>query len=221
MVNTANDAPGAPQLSAPGDGTTMATLTPTLKVVNAVDPDSTGLTYDFEVYGNSLLAASISGVPEGISGKTSCNPQYRAFVTTLSYTWRARAFDGDRYGQWMNMATFKTHIAVTTINAEIRFEPETLNRKSEGNWVMVQIELPPGYRAAEVDISSLRLEETVPAEASPISINQRGNADVLTVKFRRSDVIAVLPAGEHVPVHVTGKVATSLFEGVDIIRVIK
>ena len=41
------------------------------------------------------------------------------------------------------------------------------------------------------------------------------------VKFRRSDVIAVLPAGEHVPVHVTGKIGATTFEGVDIIRVIK
>jgi aspartyl/asparaginyl beta-hydroxylase (cupin superfamily) len=44
---------------------------------------------------------------------------------------------------------------------------------------------------------------------------------VLMVKFRRSAVIALLPEGRHVPVHVTGKVGSTLFEGVDIIRVIK
>jgi hypothetical protein len=45
MINTANDAPGAPQLSAPGDETSLTNLTPTLEVVNAVDPDSARLTY--------------------------------------------------------------------------------------------------------------------------------------------------------------------------------
>jgi hypothetical protein len=44
---------------------------------------------------------------------------------------------------------------------------------------------------------------------------------VLKVKFKRSDVIAVLPAGNHVPVHVTGTVGGTPFEGVDIIRVIQ
>jgi hypothetical protein len=40
------------------------------------------------------------------------------------------------------------------------------------------------------------------------------------VKFKRSDVIAVLPTGNHVPVHVTGMIGSTPFEGVDIIRVI-
>ncbi|MGB9082451.1 MAG: hypothetical protein WCD00_14220, partial [Desulfuromonadaceae bacterium] len=111
--------------------------------------------------------------------------------------------------------------AVTSIKAEIEFEPETLNGKSEGKWVKVEIELPHGYKAADIDISSIRLEGTVPAEALPISINQGGNADVLTVKFLRSAVTALLPPGDSVPVHVTGKVGSSLFGGVDVIRVIK
>ena len=42
----------------------------------------------------------------------------------------------------------------------------------------------------------------------------------IKVKFKRSDVIAVLPAGEHVPVHITGTVAGTPFEGAEIIRVI-
>ncbi len=220
MVNSANDAPGVPQLSAPAEGTTLSTLTPVLEVVNAFDPDSARLTYDYEVYSNNLLTASVSGVPGGISGKTAITLG-SALADNTAYSWRARAFDGDSYGQWMDMATFKTHVAVTNIKAEIEFEPETLNKKSEGKWVKVEIELPRGYKAADIDIASIRLEGTVQAEASPISINHGGEADELTVKFRRDSVIAVLPEGEHVPVHVTGKVGASLFEGVDIIRVIK
>jgi hypothetical protein len=44
--------------------------------------------------------------------------------------------------------------------------------------------------------------------------------DELKVKFNRSAVIAVLPTGNHVPVHVTGRIGSGTFEGVDIIKVI-
>lgn len=139
----------------------------------------------------------------------------------LTFYWRARAYDGDRYGQWMNMATFTTHIPMTSIKAEIKFEPETLNKKCRGTWVKVEIELPHGYKASDIDISSIRLEGKVPAESWPHCIHRGKHEDELMVKFRRSDVIAVLPEGNHVPVHVTGKVGSIQFEGVDVIRVIK
>lgn len=231
MVNTANDAPGAPQLSSPAESTTLSTLSPVLEVVNALDPDSAGLTYDFEVYSNNLLVTSISGVSEGTSGKTAATLSSALADNTL-YSWRARAFDGDRYGQWMNMATFTTHIMQTAIKAEIEFEPETLNRKDEGRWVKVEIELPHGFSASDIDISSIRLEGMVAAEFSPHEVHGRSHDDCnhdrsrhdhseLTVKFKRSTVIAILPEGKHVPVHVTGKVGGVVFEGVAIIRVIK
>lgn len=43
----------------------------------------------------------------------------------------------------------------------------------------------------------------------------------LMVKFDRADAINLLPNGDQVTVHVTGKVGTVTFEGVDIIRVMK
>lgn len=220
MINTANDAPGPPTLSAPADGSRVATLTPTLAVTNAVDPDSDSLTYEFEIYTAATPVASSGSIPGNGSGITSWTPASPLADNTV-YQWRARAFDGDRYGQWMNMATFTTHMPVTAIKAEIEFEPETLNGKDQGTWVKVEIELPHGYRAADVDIASIRLEGTVPAEAWPHRISRGGHGEELTVKFLRGDVIAVLPEGRQVPVHVTGTVGSIQFEGVDIIRVIK
>jgi hypothetical protein len=41
------------------------------------------------------------------------------------------------------------------------------------------------------------------------------------VKIKRADVIDLLPNGDNVQVLVTGTVATTIFEGVDTIRVIK
>jgi hypothetical protein len=41
------------------------------------------------------------------------------------------------------------------------------------------------------------------------------------VKFKSADVINLLPNGDNVQVLVTGTVATTIFEGIDTIRVIK
>jgi hypothetical protein len=231
MVNTANNAPGAPTLSAPANGSTVTTLTPMLAVVNATDPDSPSLTYDFEVYLNSTLVTTISGVSGDSSGITSVLIS-KALTDNTVYQWRARAFDGNLYGPWTSMASFTVHLTQTGITAEIDFEPETLNKKSEGKWVKVEIELPHGYNAKDIDISSIRLEGTVHAEQWPHERKNHHlehgcehdhtghNHSELTVKFKRSDVIAVLPKGDHVPVHITGMIGSTPFEGVDIIRVI-
>lgn len=221
MVNTANDPPSAPRLAAPAAGSSVATLNPTLAVLNAVDPDSPELTYDFEIYNGSVLVSSIKGVPGDASGTTSVTLSM-ALTDNTNYSWRVRAYDGDSYGPWMDMARFTIYIPQTSINATIDFDPDTLNSTSKGTWVVVYIELPSGYNPKDIDIASIRLEGTVAAEAWPYAIGDHdhdGIADLM-VKFRRSDVISILPNGENIPVHVQGKVGTMTFEGVDTIRVI-
>ncbi len=232
MINTADDAPDAPVLLSPLEGSTIATLTPTLTLSNATDPDSDDLTYDFEVYQGETLVTSVTNVPENAAGTTSVTLTTNLPDNTV-YQWRARAYDGERYGQWTAKSTFTVHVSQNKITVDIDFEPETLKRRDCGKWVMVKIELPHGYRSRDVDISSIRLEGTVHAEAWPCEHHchhhEHGcdhdrhghHHEVLMVKFRRSEVLAVLPEGRHVPVHVTGMVGSTPFEGVDIIRVIK
>lgn len=222
MVNTANDAPSAPQLSSPAEGSSVATLTPTLAIKNAVDPDSDTLTYDFEIYSNGVLVMGRSGVSSQAGGITSWTVT-TALTDNTVYQWRTRAYDGDRYGAWMAMASFTVHVSQSNVNATINFDPNTLNKKSSGNWVTVYIELPTGYKVSDTVVSSIRLEGTIPAELWPYAAGDYDKDGIpdLMVKFKRSDVINLLPNGEHVPVHVTGKVGTVTFEGVDIIRVMK
>jgi hypothetical protein len=231
MVNTANDAPGAPTIITPPDNGSIDTATPALKVQNALDPDSDHLTYGFELYNGTTLVWSTTGVTEGAGGHTSVTIP-TALSNNTVYQWQCRAYDGDRYGPWTAKATFTVHLPQTGITVDIDIEPETLNRTSNGTWVMAEIELPHGYKASDVDISSIRLEGTVPAVLWPREIGKRHldhgcekdpvehDHSVLKVKFNRRDAIAVLPAGEQVPVHVFGTVAGTTFEGVDIIRVL-
>ncbi len=226
-VNTANDSPGAPGLSSPAEGSSLSTTTPTLSITNAVDPDSDDLTCDFEIYSEGILVQSISGVAQDNTGITSITLN-DPLSDNKTYQWRARAFDGDGYGPWMSMAAFSIHMPKTSINATIDFDPDTLNRASKGTWVVVYIEMPGDYKPADIDISSVRLEGPstgsgqVPAEARPYAIGDHDKDRIpdLMVKFNRSEVINLLSNGEQVPVHVTGRVGTMTFEGVDNIRVI-
>jgi hypothetical protein len=222
MVNTANDAPSAPTLHSPSEGSSLDTLRPTLSINNASDPDSDTLTYDFEIYTNGQLIQSITGIPQDISGITSVTLT-TALSDNTTYNWRVRAYDGDRYGAWMDMATFSIHLPVTNITATIDFDPNTLNQKDNGKWVVVYIELPTGYKVSDIQISSILLNGTIHAEAWPYSIGDYDKDGIpdLMVKFKRADVINLLPNGDRVQVLVNGTVGTTTFEGVDTIRVIK
>ena len=221
MVNTANDAPSAPTLYSPAEGSSLDTLNPSLSIYNAIDPDSDTLTYDFEIYTGGALIRTITGIPQNISGTTSVLLN-TALTDNTTYQWRARAYDGDRYGAWMDVASFSIHIPVTSITATIDFDPNTLNKKSKGTWVVVYIELPSGYNVSGINISSVRFEGIIPAESWPYALGDYDKDGIpdLMVKFNRDDVINILPNGDNIPVHVTGIVGSTTFEGVDRIRVI-
>jgi hypothetical protein len=95
FVNTANDPPGAFQVSSPADRTQVGSLSPMLAVTNSVDVDEDELAYTFEVYADSGLTtpiASVAGVVPGPNGSTSARMQAPLNDNTWHY-WRAIATD--------------------------------------------------------------------------------------------------------------------------------
>jgi len=110
-----------------------------------------------------------------------------------------------------------------TITATINFDPDNLKISKKENFVTVYIELPEGYNVEDIIISSILLEESVPAELSNYAIGDEDNDGIqdLMVKFKRDDVINILPAGNNVPVQITGLMGISPFYGEDYIKVIK
>jgi hypothetical protein len=110
-----------------------------------------------------------------------------------------------------------------SVTANIEIRPRTLNKKSRGRWIGVFIELPQGYNVDEIDRSSILLSGRISADSRFYRIGDRNGNGIaeLIVKFRRSDVINILPEGEKVPVTVSGFVGTTTFEGTDSIRVIQ
>ncbi|UCD84576.1 MAG: S8 family serine peptidase [Deltaproteobacteria bacterium] len=115
FVNTANDPPTAPNLSAPPEGSAVSVFSPTLQVNNSIDVDNDQLTYFFEIdivpAFNSFELQQSSAQTEGEAGTTSWAPLVALSDNTLYY-WRARS--EDEHGSssiWMSTATFFVNTA--------------------------------------------------------------------------------------------------------------
>jgi len=119
----------------------------------------------------------------------------------------------------------ETGIIPPIIPATIDFDPDTLNLKSEGKVVTIYIELPVGWNVVNIDVSTIRLNGTVPGLSKPIEIGDYDGDGIpdLMVKFDRASTI-VLFAGKTVlgnyAMEVIGTVSGNPFKGSDTIRVI-
>jgi hypothetical protein len=117
-------------------------------------------------------------------------------------------------GTYPDYATIK--YARPMIQVAIDIDPDTLNLKSKGRWITCYITLPEGYDISNIDISTILLEDTIPAEWGDIQ------GDTLMVKFDRSEVEDILSPGTY-NLKVSGEVTDgTVFEGYsDEIRVIE
>lgn len=107
--------------------------------------------------------------------------------------------------------------------ATIDIDPDTLNLKSKGKWITCYIELPEGYNVTNINISTILLNDVVPAESHPTNISDYDNDGIpdLMVKFDRQEVQEILEPGDEVEIVVTGQLMDETgFEGIDYIRVI-
>jgi hypothetical protein len=106
--------------------------------------------------------------------------------------------------------------------AVIDIDPDVFNPRRRGRWVTCHIELPEGYDPEGIDVSTVMLNDTVPAEAHPTSVgdyDDDGVADRM-VKFLWRSVIDSLEVTGDVEIHVSGQVAGEPFAGVDTVRVL-
>jgi len=109
------------------------------------------------------------------------------------------------------------------LNTTIDIDPDTLNLKSKGRWITVYIEIDKGYNLKDIDISTILLENSIPAENHPTEIGDYDNDGIpdLMVKFDRSEVEDILGPSDAVTLKITGSLTNGeSFEGQDSIRVI-
>ena len=76
------------------------------------------------------------------------------------------------------------------INISLDIDPDTLNLKSKGRWITCYIDLPEGYDVNEIDINTILLEDTIPAEWGDVQ------GTTLMVKFDRAEVEDILDPNE-------------------------
>lgn len=87
-------------------------------------------------------------------------------------------------------------IIAEAINATVEIFPRSLNLRSTGLWITAYIELPEGYDVADIEVSSIKLNETIPSSPEPSAIcdyDQDGVPDLM-VKFDRRKVISYICA---------------------------
>jgi hypothetical protein len=114
-----------------------------------------------------------------------------------------------------DFCTIKYSQRAPVVQAASRINPGTLNLKSKGRWITCYIDLP-GYDVNEIDISTILLEDSIPAEWGDIQ------GDTLMVKFDRSEVEDMLSPGTY-NLKVSGELVDGTgFEGYsDEVRVIE
>lgn len=95
FINTENDAPTAPQISAPTSGTQITAVSPTLAVTNSTDIDRDGLRYAFELYVEGALTepvGTVSGLMGGDNGFTMWRVP-KILLEDVRYVWRVVVTD--------------------------------------------------------------------------------------------------------------------------------
>ncbi|MBW2064875.1 MAG: chitobiase/beta-hexosaminidase C-terminal domain-containing protein [Deltaproteobacteria bacterium] len=113
FVNTRNDPPGPPGLSAPPEGTEVDSGNPLLEITNSVDPDGDAVTYTFEVYPDSamsqLLASSppLTSDPSGSTRWVVDSP----LEDNTWYYWRAAVLDEHGMGSETPPASFLVNMS--------------------------------------------------------------------------------------------------------------
>jgi len=125
-----------------------------------------------------------------------------------------------------------------SISATIDITPNTLNLKSKGNWITCRIELPEGYKASDIDRTTIMLNGSIPVDPFwvdepqdfvvpllPVFAGSHARNDGvshLMVKFNRTVVEEFIVAQGitcgNVTLTITGEVYGEQFEGSDIIR---
>ena len=202
----------------------------------AVSPDGT-LLYLVQEGSDEILVVSLDIVGSvSALDPSSILPPPRlsySFVDTISVGGNPAVVAFDPSGSGLTVVATNSDQNLTILNtssvlfgelvAVVDVTPNTLNLSSRGRWVTGRIELPRGFFVQEIDLSTVLLNETVPAELDPVSIEDadQNGLDELVVKFDREAFQNILEVGEYVEAKISGMATDRSFAGRDTIRTIR
>ena len=119
------------------------------------------------------------------------------------------------------------------IEASVDIDPDTLNLKSNGEWITAYIELPEGHSVSDIDVNSILLNDTLPVDMdAPTTVGDYDldNVPDLMVKFDRAIIIQWLNTNDYsedtgryqeVNMVISGTVAGTQFSGKDEVKVLR
>jgi parallel beta-helix repeat protein len=115
---------------------------------------------------------------------------------------------------------------IRPVTATVYMDPDALNLRSRMQWIASYIELGEGYDVNNVNVSTIMLNNTVPAELSPTALGDYDNDTILDlmVEFNRTRVAEYLLSEGimtgNVTLTITGQLSDgTLLEGSVVIRV--
>jgi hypothetical protein len=164
-----------------------SSATNSAKIIWNTDYPATTMIDDNATYNDTVLNTSHSATLTGLS------------LGTYPYT--AISYD---------CVANKAQSSGTFIFADVNVMPTTLNTKSKGDYVTAVIKLPAGYDCTMVDISTVKLQGTLPVVA--VSGSCTTVDDRATVKFNRAAVAGIVSPGSNIMV-----VEGSTFDGTPIV----
>ncbi len=186
--------------------------------------------------GNNIVAVRLNGVPGYPAGLwasvvVSYSLGYGG-IAESRFNALGPATQVGPYGDYLStfMGDYVSEIVLgftrTTqeITGTLDFDPDTVNLASKGKWVTAYIELPKGYNVTDIVVSSLLLNDVVPADQShkPIigDVDHDGIPDLM-VKFSRDALQQHLVVGADQRVFVSGHLSDgTMILGYDMIKVI-
>jgi len=128
--------------------------------------------------------------------------------------------------QAFTILAFWKYFDVMMIPSRINIAPNTINLKSEGEWITAYIELPEGHDVNDINVTTVMLNDTVPAELYPTEVGDYDSDTIpdLMLKFNRTAVSEfILSKGimyGNVTLTLTGQLYNGTsFEGSDTIMV--
>lgn len=112
-----------------------------------------------------------------------------------------------------------------SVSATVDIDPDCINLNTIGKWINGYIELPGEYNVSDILVSTILLNDTIPAELHPTSIGDFDNDTIpdLMVAFNRTQIVEYILSKSiihgNVTLTLTGQSKIAFFNGSDIIKV--
>lgn len=134
-----NSIPSVPVLVFPINSQLVHYLYTRLEVNNSTDPDSSPLTYDFEVYSDELLTSLVASEYDvAEQSPTTMTDIIAGLDPDQQYWWHCRSFDGLEYSDWSVAGTFITRgSGVIYVPDDFSTIQDAINNAPSGDTVMV------------------------------------------------------------------------------------